>query len=266
PGAPEGTGPCQVAFTGPVNVRTGPSLAHPIIGAGQPGQVFTVTGRNFDASWWQVNHASGQTGWLSSQIDAVTTQGDCSAVPQANFPPAPTATYTPTPAPTFTPTSTPTPMVSPTPTFTPTFTPTNPPVATLNFSLPPSHGATSRTSGFVPDPVAVGMTGGGPVNVSYLGGGCSGYTTSAPNLRVNYTAGAFPLLRFYFIGNVDSTMVINTPGGSYICVDDSFGTLHPTIDFNNPASGAYDIWIGSFSPDGTVSGTLYMTENSGNHP
>lgn len=263
-------GPCQVTFTGPVNVRSGPSLAHPIIGAGQPGLVFPVTGRNFDASWWQVSHGSGQTGWLSNQIDAVITQGDCSAVPQANFPAAPTATPTLTPTPMVTSTPTPTtsvtPMVSPTPTYTPTSTPANQPVATLNFSLPPSSGVASRTSGFVPDPAAFGMTGGGPVNVAYLGGGCSGYTASAPNLRVNYTAGAFPLLRFYFTGGADSTMVINTPGGSYICVDDSFGTLHPTIDFNSPASGAYDIWIGSFNAGGAVAGTLYVTENSGNHP
>ncbi len=262
------TGPCQVTFAGPVNVRTGPSLAHPIIGAGQPGLVFPVTGRNFDASWWQVSFDGGRTGWLSSQIDAVITEGDCSAVPQANFPAAPTATYTPTPAPTLTPTPTftPTSMYSPTPTLTPTYTLTSPPAATLNFSLPPGSGVTSRTSGFVPDPAAFSMAGGGPVNVSYLGGGCSGYTTSAPNLRVNYTAGAFPLLRFYFTGVADSTMVINTPGGSYICVDDSFGTLNPTIDFNSPASGAYDIWIGSFAAGGSVVGTLYVTENSGNHP
>jgi hypothetical protein len=141
-----------------------------------------------------------------------------------------------------------------------------PPPPTLNYSLPPNYGSTSLTSGFVPDPYTVGVTGGGPVDVGYLGGGCTGHATSAPDFSVNYTAGAFPTLRFYFIGINDSTMVINTPSGSYVCVDDSFGTLNPTIDFNSPSSGRYDVWIGSYADGIFVSGTLYVTENTGNHP
>ena len=128
------------------------------------------------------------------------------------------------------------------------------------------YGSTALTSGFVPDPFAVGITAGGPANVSYLGGGCSGYTTSAPSFSVNYTSGAFPTLRFYFIGSGDTTMIINSPSGSYFCVDDSFGTLNPTIDFNTPSSGRYDVWIGTFNAGGSVGGTLYVTENTGNHP
>ncbi len=80
----------------------------------------------------------------------------------------------------------------------------------------------------------VGVTGGGPVDVSYLGSGCTGYTSSAPSFSVNYTSGAFLTLRFYFIGSGDATMIINTPGGAYVCVDDSFGTLNPTKDFATP--------------------------------
>lgn len=263
PVTPITTGPCQVSFTGPVNVRSGPSVAHTIIGAGNPGVVLNVTGRNSDSSWWQVAY-SGQNGWVSNRIEQVITQGDCSGIQQANFPPPPTPTPTPTP------TYTPTPTLTPTATYTltpeATATATMGPVATLNYSLPPVYGSSAVTSGFVPDPYAVGVTGGGPASVSYLGGGCSGYTSSAPTFSLNYTAGAFPLLRFYFIGGADSTMIINTPGGSYVCVDDSFGTLNPTIDFNSPASGRYDIWIASFASGGSVSGTLYATENSGNHP
>jgi len=42
--------------------------------------------------------------------------------------------------------------------------------------------------------------------------------------------------------------------------------VNPTIDFNNPAGGSYDVWIGSYAANTTISGTLYLTENSGNHP
>jgi len=110
------------------------------------------------------------------------------------------------------------------------------------------------------------MTSGGPVDVTYIGGGCLGFATSAPDYSVNYTAGAFPTLRFYFIGSGDTTLVINSPSGSYFCSDDSFGTDDPTVDFNSPASGRYDIWVASYSAGTGVSGTLYVTENTGNHP
>jgi hypothetical protein len=140
------------------------------------------------------------------------------------------------------------------------------PAPELNFSLPPVFGSTALTSGFVPDPFSVGITGGGPVNVSYLGGGCTGHATSAPSFSVNYTSGAFPTLRLYFIGTSDSTIVVNSPSGSFFCVDDSFGTLNPTLDFNSPASGRYDVWIGTVAPGTSVGGTLFVTENTANHP
>jgi hypothetical protein len=42
--------------------------------------------------------------------------------------------------------------------------------------------------------------------------------------------------------------------------------VNPTIDFNAPSSGRYDVWIGSFSPGTNISGTMSVTENTGNHP
>jgi hypothetical protein len=35
---------------------------------------------------------------------------------------------------------------------------------------------------------------------------------------------------------------------------------------NTPSSGRYDIWIGTFASGDSSAGTLYVTENSGNHP
>ncbi|MFH2102337.1 MAG: hypothetical protein ABIJ39_03145 [Chloroflexota bacterium] len=196
---------------------------------------------------------------------------------------APTSTDTPTPPPAGTPTGTPANMSIP-PTFTSTtgvviivpnlpiipiipLVPSDTPVVLhLNYSQPPNYGNQNLNSGFVPDPFQIGMTSGGNVNVSYLGGGCSGFATSAPDLRLNYTAGAFNLLRIYFIGSQDATLIVNNPGGSYSCVGDSFGTIHPTIDFNNPVGGSYDIWVGSYTAGTYASGTLFITEASANHP
>lgn len=254
-------GACQVASLQgqTINVRQGPSLDFAIISRLQPTTTALVFGRLPDNSWYQVN-VNGILGWVSATV--VRIGGICNGVPVVQ-PPTPVATATLAPG--F-PTLTWTPTLSPF-TATPTATITPPaPVATLNYSLSPNYGSTSLTSGFVPDPFTVGVTSGGSVNVSYLGGSCTGFTTAAPDFRVSYTSGGASMLRFYFVGSGDTTLTINSPSASYFCADDSYGTLNPTIDFSSPQSGSYDIWIGSFTQGTFTSGTLYVTELSGNHP
>jgi hypothetical protein len=258
------TGPCVVASSsgGPINVRSGPGTNFTVVSQLTGSATAAVIGRLPDNSWYQVN-VGGIAGWVSATV--VRIGGECGGVAAVTLTPttgAATATGTLATA-TATVTGT---LVTATATASATAT-QPPPVATLNFSLPSIYGSTSLTSGFVPDPFTVGVSAGGDVNVSYLGGGCTGYTTSGPSFSVNYTSGAFPTLRFYFIsGAGDSTMIINTPGGSYACVDDSFGTLNPTIDFNSPASGRYDVWVGSYQAATSLGGTLYITENTANRP
>jgi hypothetical protein len=137
----------------------------------------------------------------------------------------------------------------------------------LDYTAAANYGEANLSAGFSPDPYSVGMTSGGSVDVSYLGGSCSGFATVAPDLRINFGGGGASLLRIYFVGSSgDATMVVNDPYGNFYCVDDSFGTVNPTIDFNNPAGGSYDVWLGSYASGSPMSGTLYLTENSGNHP
>jgi hypothetical protein len=137
----------------------------------------------------------------------------------------------------------------------------------LDYTANPTYGSTNLSAGFSPDPFTVGMTSGGDVDVSYLGGGCSGFATTSPAFRITFGGAGSTLLRIYFVGsNGDSTMIVNDPYGNFYCVDNSFGTVNPTIDFNNPAGGSYDVWIGSYASRTFVSGTLYITENTGNHP
>ena len=137
----------------------------------------------------------------------------------------------------------------------------------LDFTLAPNYGAANVNSGFIPDPQSVSVTSGGVVDVSYLGGGCTGFAATAPDYRVSYTSANASLLRFYFVGNNgDTTMIVNDPAGNFHCIDDSYGTLDPAVDFSNPAGGTYDIWIGSFASGTYISGTLYITELDGNHP
>lgn len=257
------TGPCVVASGsgGAVNVRSGPSTEYSVLGQLFGPQTAPVIGRLADNSWYQIA-VNSVIGWISASV--VRTGGVCVGLPIV---PPPTAVPTATDAPTATTTpATATPTATETATATPTLTVTPSAVATLNYNLPPVFGSTSLTSGFVPDPFTAAITAGGPASVSYLGGGCAGFTTSEPSFSVNYTAGPFPVLRFYFVGSGDTTMIINGPNGSYLCVDDSFGTLNPTIDFNAPTSGRYDVWIGTFNAGASIAGTLYVTESTGNHP
>jgi hypothetical protein len=139
----------------------------------------------------------------------------------------------------------------------------------LDYSLESNYGSRSLTSGFTPDPQSILVTSGGNVDVSSaLGSGCGGYATSAPDFEVSYTSGTFSLLRFYFVASAggDTTLIINAPDANWYCNDDSFSTLNPTIDFQNPSSGTYDIWVGSYASGQFVSGTLYITEVTSNHP
>jgi hypothetical protein len=141
-----------------------------------------------------------------------------------------------------------------------------PPPDQLDYTLDANYGSAALAPGFSPDPYSVGMTAGGPVDVSYLGGSCTGFATGAPDFKIHYGTGG-SLLRLYFVASSgDSTLVVNDPFGNFYCVDDSFGTPNPTIDFNNAAGGTYDLWIGSFSSGATVSGTFFATEESANHP
>ena len=249
------TGACVVASLtgGAVNVRSGPSTSFPVLFQLSGNALAAVTGRLADG--W----AARPTAWWWISTSAIRIGGQCGSVSVVVITPtSPATSTTPTASPTvdLTMTATPTLDLTMTATWTPTATEpwtatptvTNTPamVATLNFSLPPVYGLTALTSGFVPIDTRLASRAAARRTCRTWAVGVRGSTSSAPSFSVNYTAGAFPTLRFYFIGTSDSTMIINTPGGSYVCVDDLFGTLNPTIDFNSPASGRYDIWIASF--------------------
>jgi len=122
-------------------------------------------------------------------------------------------------------------------------------------------GRTVLSAGFMPDPFSVPVTSGGSNNVSAmdLGAGCVGYATSTPDYILDYTSGQ-SMLRFFVEGEGDTALIINAPDGSWHCDDDSYGTTDPSVTFQSPGSGQYDIWVASYSSGTNVSGTLKITE------
>lgn len=132
-----------------------------------------------------------------------------------------------------------------------------------DYSLSPAYGSATLSAGFTPDPHTVSITAGGSIDASssaaLSGAGCRGYIASAPDYRLNYTSGSWPLI-FRVIADADTTLVINKPDGSWTCVDDVEG-FNPVIRFDSPASGQYDIWVGTYGQE-MASSTLHITELS----
>ncbi len=131
------------------------------------------------------------------------------------------------------------------------------PVLAQNFNLPPAFGTLNLTAGFMPDPQHVDLVAGGNIPAGRLGRDCAGSIADAPDVRLNYTAGGFPL---YIFANSsrDTTLVVNLPDGSWVCNDDFIG-LDPGIVLQRPASGQYDIWVGVFE-GGTAPARLGVSE------
>lgn len=142
----------------------------------------------------------------------------------------------------------------------------------------PTFGATELHAGFTPDPWTQTLTAGGgsnPQNVSELGytdavdgTPCIGFVTRSPDFRFNYTAAGMSLLRFYVQtqNGADAMLLVNDPNASWRCNDDSHGTLMPAIDFANPISGQYDVWVGTYDGTSHNPATFYITELDSNHP
>ncbi len=130
-----------------------------------------------------------------------------------------------------------------------------------------NFGRRQLNGGFMPDPVTVAITSGGSIDASTAGlaPGCRGFVTRPPDFILDYNNAA-SFLRFYAVGNGDTTLVINDGAGRWHCNDDSWGGTNPTVDIQNPPSGQYDIWVGSYRANENIRTTLNVTELRSNHP
>lgn len=130
----------------------------------------------------------------------------------------------------------------------------------FDFSTPASYGSATLSAGFAPDPYQIQLAAGGGIDANAtLGPPCMGFVATVPDYRLIYTAGQYRL-RMFVASSGDTTLVVNAPDGQWYCADDSGGTLNPMLDFNNPMSGQYDIWVGNFAVQDTQSATLTITE------
>ena len=115
-----------------------------------------------------------------------------------------------------------------------------------DFNATPNYGTLNLRTGFEPDPNVIRVQSGGNLDASRLDSTCAGFITSAPDVRLVYTAGDLPLI-LSVASRSDTTLIVNGPDGRWYCDDDGgVNGLNPAVRFNHPASGRYEIWVGSY--------------------
>lgn len=134
------------------------------------------------------------------------------------------------------------------------------PATAQDYNLRPNYTTLTLRTGFEPDPQTVNLQSGGNIDASSISSSCRGFIANAPDVRVVYTAGSLPLI--ISVGSdADTTLVVNAPDGRWYCDDDSgVNGFNPMVRFNNPASGRYEIWVGTYGHSSLERGTLAISE------
>ncbi|MEM1116954.1 MAG: peptidase S1 [Bacteroidota bacterium] len=127
-----------------------------------------------------------------------------------------------------------------------------------DISAVPTYGDVRLDEGFMPDPHTTDLTAGGSVEVSIPG--CSyGHVAEAPDVDFYYTSSGGSDLFIYAVSGDDTTILVNTPDGSWTCDDDSYGDGDPIAVIRNAPAGLYNIWVGTYS-DGLSDARLMISE------
>ncbi len=110
-----------------------------------------------------------------------------------------------------------------------------------------NYGTVTLSAGFTPDPQRISMRAGGSIDAQNIASHCRGFVTRAPDVELSYSAGSLPLI-LSVESTSDTTLVVNSPDGLWYCDDDSGNSgSNPSLRIENPASGTYDIWVGTYS-------------------
>jgi hypothetical protein len=132
--------------------------------------------------------------------------------------------------------------------------------------------AATPTGGKLSDsdlPFTQSFTAGGQIgafNLNQSNQACTGFISAIPTFRFDWDDDTAQLVT-YFESNVDTTLVVRTPDGSFQCNDDFKGSenINPWLSFT-PGVGTYYVWVGSFSPDVQAEGTLTITNDANAAP
>ena len=131
-------------------------------------------------------------------------------------------------------------------------------VQAQDISAKATYGTITLAAGFTPDPHEVELAAGGSIPVQKTG--CTyGYVADAPDFDLHWESSRGGPLYIFVVAPEDTTLLVNTPDGSWTCDDDSFGDGDPILVIPKAASGLYDIWVGTYGED-IVNATLFISE------
>jgi len=138
--------------------------------------------------------------------------------------------------------------------------------AAQNWQGAPNYGSVRLSAGFTPDPYNVQVVAGGNINARQsLGAACAGFISENPDFDLYWTAtgNGLPLV-ISADSQTDTTLVVRTPSGEWLCEDDGgFNGMNPGMRIDNAQSGLYDIWVGTYG-GGTARATLSISELTSN--
>ena len=135
------------------------------------------------------------------------------------------------------------------------------PAAAQNPNGRPNFGTVILRTGFTPDPRVVPVVSGGNIDASTIRSGCNGFISNTPDVRLVFnTRGGLPLIISAASGS-DTTLVVNGPDGRWRCDDDGgVNGLNPSIRYDRPQSGRYEIWVGSYRAGSNDRARLNISE------
>ena len=133
------------------------------------------------------------------------------------------------------------------------------PSSAQDIGADPSYGTVNLSSGFEPDPHRISVSSGGKTDASGLGSPCTGMIANSPDIRLVYSNGSLPLI-ISANSDSDTTLVVNAPDGLWYCDDDTGEGVNPSVRFNKPMSGRYEIWVGTYEGTDYRSATVDISE------
>lgn len=135
------------------------------------------------------------------------------------------------------------------------------PASAQDINAAPNYGTVNLRTGFTPDPHVVQVQSGGNIDAQRISANCLGFISNAPDVRLNFVGGSNLPLVISAASGADTTLVINAPDGRWYCDDDGGANgLNPGIRFNNPMSGRYEIWVGTYGGPSNHAARLEISE------
>lgn len=136
------------------------------------------------------------------------------------------------------------------------------PPSGLQHEAEPRDGPVELSAGFWPDPHFVrDIDVGGAFSIDlWSNDACYGSTEPAPNVRLHFRAGLRPTQLVIDLDSAtDGTLAVRTPGGTWVCDDDSGAGLNPRVVLRPAETGDYVIYAASLRR--AAQGVLSISES-----